>query len=150
MGFREFQYANRQIKTYDNHIKAKMKEENFDKTYPQIGEDTILLDEALHGELGEDQQRIALVGLQWITTLLKKNIDYGSTVWDTPILAPHLKDNEAILVRMSDKIARMNNLLTVKSNPKVEESLEDTIRDLGGYALLLLASPTHPSPGKTD
>lgn len=99
-----------------------------------------LIEEAMRGNRGEDQQRIATVGLQWIELLLKKNADYGSSVWQVPVLAPDCSCESAIRVRMSDKIQRLQSLLSGKS-PEVAESINDTIQDLGAYCLLYLASP---------
>lgn len=93
---------------------------------------------ALNGS-DEDQKRIATVGLDWLATLLAKNADYGSSVWHPPLLKPTLDPGDAILVRMSDKAARIAKLAS--SEAQVEESLEDTVRDLGGYSLLWLARP---------
>lgn len=87
----------------------------------------------------EDQRRIAQVGLEFVATLLAKNADYGSSVWNAPVLKPTLDTGDAILVRMSDKVARIASL-SVK-DAEVSESLEDTIKDLGAYALLWLARP---------
>lgn len=71
--------------------------------------------------------------------LIKKNHDYGSSAFQSPLLNPVLSPREAIEVRMSDKIARMNQLST--DDPEVAESREDTVRDLAGYCILwLLAS----------
>lgn len=103
------------------------------------GEELARLEEALEGSRGKDQHRIALVGLQWIDQLLRKNSDYGCAVWKSPILAPDMDPGDAILVRMSDKISRLITLR--RQNAEVAESVEDTLADLGSYALLELARP---------
>jgi len=96
---------------------------------------------AMCGKNGADQERIAKKGLEWICLILKKNLDYGSSVFKTPILAPELPVGEAIFVRMSDKIERIRQLR--QGNPNlINESLEDTLRDLGAYCLLHLCQPT--------
>jgi hypothetical protein len=101
-----------------------------------------LIREALAGVRGEDQQRIALEGLKWTALLLRKNADYGGSVWKPPILAPDCSASTAIRVRMSDKIERISNLLSKSSDPEiVTESLDDTLRDLGAYCLLELCRP---------
>jgi hypothetical protein len=51
---------------------------------------------------------------------------------------------DAILVRMSDKIARIRKLSGNTAAPLVNESFDDTIRDLGAYCLLYLARPEMP------
>lgn len=70
--------------------------------------------------------------------LVKKNHDYGDSADNPPILLPGLSSDSAILVRMSDKIERIRYLLDSKETPEVNESLEDTIRDLAGYCILWL------------
>lgn len=90
-----------------------------------------------HGN--ENQVRIAEIGLEWLSTLLKKNADYGSSVWKAPALKPGMDAGDAILVRMSDKVSRIASLQ--ENGPEVSESLEDTMADLGAYALLWLARP---------
>ena len=86
------------------------------------------------------QRRIAAIGVDFIATLLAKNADYGSSAWKPPKLKPNLSPGDAILVRMSDKIERIESLSTAEA--QVDESLEDSMKDLGAYALLWLARPT--------
>jgi hypothetical protein len=70
-------------------------------------------------------------------TLIAKNTDYGDTANSSPLLASTIPPRTAILVRMSDKISRLQNLL--KGNPaSVAESIDDTMADLAGYAVLYL------------
>lgn len=76
--------------------------------------------------------------------LVKKNHDYGDSVNNPPILLPGLSSNSAILVRMSDKIERMRNLLANEDSLIETEPLEDTIRDLAGYCILLLVRLEQP------
>ncbi len=101
----------------------------------KIAEIGHLLDEALGGRLNEDQQRLAAISLQRAEKLLRKNTDYGSTGLKSPKLAPHIKPSDAILVRMSDKIARAETLAQT-GRQLVEESFEDTLDDLAGYITL--------------
>ena len=104
-----------------------------------------LLEKAIEGERGPDQQRIADHCLKWAETLLQKNKDYGSSAWKRPVLMPELDERAAIFVRMSDKIERICALRNTKAEITAE-SLEDTISDLGAYCLLWLACPiTQPS-----
>ena len=100
--------------------------------------------EALDKDAGS-QYHIANVGLGIVALLLRKNADYGDTAGRSPVLAPDLSAGEAILVRMSDKIARLSNLLQKKDGAvcfkaEVAESVEDTMRDLAGYAILWLVA----------
>lgn len=99
-----------------------------------------LLD-ALTGCRGPEQKRIAETGIAWIALLLRKNRDYGCSVWQVPTLAPECNPDAAIRVRMSDKITRLQTLLSVTGGPEVDESIGDTIRDLGAYCLLWQAMP---------
>ncbi len=83
--------------------------------------------------------------------VLRKNADYGSSFLESPKLLAK-SDNSfpipieelGIIVRISDKIARIQNLLkglNETSNPKVSnESLEDSITDLMGYCGLWLVT----------
>lgn len=110
---------------------------------PALRQDEIdkqILLEALSGTRGDDQQRIARTAVSWATTLLRKNRDYGSSVWKKPLLAPECDPGTAIRVRMSDKLER---LMTLLNNPPevVSESIDDTIGDFGSYCLLELARP---------
>lgn len=101
---------------------------------------TDIVQDALTGARGGDQKRIAEAGRDFIETLLRKNKDYGSSVWQRPILVPDLDIGDVILVRMGDKINRIQTLL--KQPPEVaDESLRDTVKDLGAYCLLWLARP---------
>lgn len=99
-----------------------------------------LIREAANGQRGDDQKRIADVEIAWIETLLKKNQDYGSSAWQISVLAPECDAGTAIRVRMSDKIARLAQLLA-GNDPQVTESIDDTMMDLGAYCLLYLARP---------
>lgn len=101
----------------------------------------LITDAAFGHSSSDDQQRIAQVGVRFLSLILKKNRDYGSSVFKTPMLTPNLDPGTAILVRMLDKIQRLfhNNTL------EINESRDDTMMDLGAYALLYLARP-----GKED
>jgi hypothetical protein len=98
------------------------------------------LNSALNGDLGPDQKKIAQAGIALTETLLKKNRDYGSSAFESPVLAPDLASRKALLVRMSDKVKRIAQLQKT-GTAEVQESLEDTIGDLAGYCLLWLTCP---------
>lgn len=100
-----------------------------------------LVEQALAGANGPDQERIAVIGMQWLATILAKNSDYGSSAWQTPLLAPECSPGAAIRVRMSDKVRRLERLLTSHACAQVAESIDDTLGDLGAYCLLELARP---------
>jgi hypothetical protein len=80
---------------------------------------------------------LAEIGVENLATLLRKNSDYGSSGLCEPILVPGMQPRQALLVRMSDKIARIQTLQD--RAPEVAESLEDTMLDLANYCLLWVA-----------
>lgn len=101
-----------------------------------------LVNKALAGELECDQNRIAKMGTAITALLIRKNIDYGSSVYKPPRLAPKVDPGTAMLVRMNDKVERLVKLLgNEKESMVVSESTEDTMADLAGYLILYLARP---------
>ena len=66
---------------------------------------------------------------------LKKGHDYGSvfeqTIGDYGLISP--------VVRFRDKLGRLENLLKVKEAKVKDESIRDTILDLGNYCILTCA-----------
>lgn len=70
-------------------------------------------------------------------TLLRKNADYGNSSQRAPILIPRLSAQDALKVRLSDKIARFIQL-EQSGSARVNESLDDTLLDMAGYCVLLL------------
>lgn len=68
--------------------------------------------------------------------LIKKNSDYGSSVFSNPLFTKASVE-DAILIRMGDKVKRLNQLKD--KTGKVEETFNDTVRDLAGYCILYLA-----------
>ena len=89
-----------------------------------------------HG-VSADTLEIALEALDVAQTLVRKNVDYGSSAFDPPLLANHLGPGAAILVRMSDKLRRIQHFLR-EGGFLVSESYSDCYRDLAGYAILML------------
>ena len=92
--------------------------------------------QAQAGQRGPQQKLIALLGLQVVDLLLRKNHDYGGSVFDSPEMLPDMKPTDALMVRMSDKIQRMKSLMTQEA--EVNESMEDTMKDQAGYSILWL------------
>ena len=101
-----------------------------------------LLRSAIDGERGPDQQLLAEHGLKITAMLLRKNNDYGSSGFERPYLLPELAVRHALLCRMSDKIARIRNLLSGAEKQVTDESVEDTLTDLAGYVILYLSTPS--------
>lgn len=102
--------------------------------------DVNIIREALDGQRGEHQKLIAEYGVQVVATLIRKNSDYGGSAWQHPCLLQKLSGREGIQVRMSDKVQRLQKLLN-GDTAQVAESIEDTMKDLVGYAMLWLAAP---------
>ena len=64
--------------------------------------------------------------------LIRKNHDYGNSFSKQYEKYGLLSG----IIRMDDKMSRIENLM--KRDAKVDESIEDSIRDLAGYAILTL------------
>lgn len=127
-------------KAAEERIARRVAEEDFIQT--TNSKELCAAADALSGLNGPDQRRIAEVGLEWLDMLLRKNADYGSSVWQAPPM-PGLTTGDVILVRIFDKISRLRSLLQQPAQV-AGESLADTMRDLGGYCLLWLARPIDP------
>ena len=81
-------------------------------------------------EFEEDAQKIYD---ELLAILVKKQIDYGPlNVWNAPGGATN-----GLMVRMSDKIERLKNLIYKQIKPN-NESLEDSFVDLANYAVIAL------------
>lgn len=79
--------------------------------------------------------------------LTRKNQNYGGAVFENPSLCRGIPALMALLVRMSDKTARIA-ALTNGEKDKVGESIEDTVRDLAGYCVLFLALKNSEKSGR--
>ena len=88
-------------------------------------------------ELNEDQRAIWDIFEAQKVKVLKKNSDYGSSVFKQPVLSPGMDAGAAILVRAGDKIERIRSLQQ-RGQLVADESLKDTVGDLGAYAFLYL------------
>lgn len=89
--------------------------------------------------LSPDQVAIWDIYEQSKMTALRKNSDYGSSFAEPPILAPSLPPSSGVLIRMGDKVKRINSLNKSGDIALVnDESLSDTINDLGCYCFLYL------------
>lgn len=67
-----------------------------------------------------------------VKLLIKKSSDYGDSYFKTREEFGEI----SFLIRLSDKIERLKTL--TKNNAMVDESKEDTIKDIIGYCLLEL------------
>jgi hypothetical protein len=87
-------------------------------------EDTTIL------QFEEDAQKIYD---ELLAILVKKQIDYGPyNIWHAPGGATN-----GLMVRMSDKLERLKNLIYKKIEPN-NESLEDSFVDMANYAIIAL------------
>lgn len=69
--------------------------------------------------------------------LISKNQNYGNSAFTPPVLCPKMDPEKALLVRMSDKVARLASLASGEKD-RVGESMEDTLYDLAGYCILAI------------
>lgn len=107
------------------------------------------IESAMCGERGDIQSMIAYTGLNLVELLLKKNKDYGSSVFEPPELDPTASPSVGILARMSDKVRRIRQLRL--SEAEVGETIDETVLDLGGYSILwLVNSQLEREKGVTD
>jgi hypothetical protein len=104
-------------------------------------EDFDLITEVLtEGSDDTDTFRLAKTTVEVGALLVRKNQDYGSSGMKSPVLMPNLVAREALLCRMSDKVARIAQLADGSAPQVADEKLEDTIRDLAGYCILWLTA----------
>lgn len=105
---------------------------------PENSTDLGRIHNALSGKNGDQQKQIAEGVVKWGALMLRKNADYGSSFAKQPVLAPDCDTDVAIRVRMSDKIERLRSLLASGKAEVSDESIADTVSDLGAYCLLWL------------
>jgi hypothetical protein len=99
--------------------------------------------------LSRDQKQIWDTFERAKLTAIRKNFDYGSSVWEPPIMAPEMSSQSSIEVRMSDKIRRIVQLKGAGAAVK-DETVEDTFMDLGVYCFLWVIAHKRQSGGNTD
>lgn len=68
-------------------------------------------------------------------TLIRKNVNYGSAFENRPYLIPAITPFGGLMVRLSDKFKRLATLLGGEPDT-VGETIEDTLDDIAGYAIL--------------
>jgi len=104
-----------------------------------VEENLKLITDALAGS-NQDQREIAFLGLQTIAIMVKKNQDYGSSVFNIGALSPDITPEQGIRVRLGDKLSRINNLVAQPDAQRVSESITDTGHDASAYLLLWVIS----------
>lgn len=67
---------------------------------------------------------------------LRKNNDYGSSVFTRGPLTQDIPVEDAIRVRIGDKLNRLSNLLSNPNRKTIDESVQDTWLDLSAYCIL--------------
>ena len=80
--------------------------------------------------------------------LVKKNSDYGNSVFLPPPLASGISTEQAILVRIGDKIQRLLSICQKKDRSVSEETFDDTLKDLAGYIVLYFAAKEDAKNGR--
>ena len=104
-------------------------------------EDYDLIAEAFTKEdVSTDVFKLAKTAIKVGALLVRKNQDYGSSGMKRPVLMPNLTPRQALLCRMSDKVARIAQLADGSDPQVTDEKLEDTIKDLAGYCILWLTA----------
>lgn len=76
-------------------------------------------------------------------TLLEKNEAYGDAVFHKPLFSDHLTAQDALLIRIGDKIKRVAHLYRyadaqLREQGSKSEALDDSLLDMAGYCVLLL------------
>ena len=83
---------------------------------------------------GVNESEIVIIANEIAELVEKKDKDYNSAFSKT------LKEygNVTYFLRIDDKLNRLKNLMINNNNAKVNESVEDTLKDIIGYTLLML------------
>ena len=68
---------------------------------------------------------------------VRKNKDYGDSF---AIVRKNIPNS--VLVRLWDKLLRLNNLMQNNDNHLVDESIEDTLMDMANYCIMELVERT--------
>lgn len=94
--------------------------------------------------MSEFETKITNITTDLADTLIAKNHDYGNAFHDS------VKEfgNVVMAIRIGDKYKRLKTLLN--SDAQVDESIEDTLRDLAGYAILSLIELDSHKPAIVD
>lgn len=70
--------------------------------------------------------------------LIKKSSNYGEITCETQLFCPNQNIEDGLYMRLSDKVRRLNSLRSGVQD-EVGESINDTLKDMIGYCVLILA-----------
>lgn len=114
-------------------------------------------------ELDEQQQRVIDMYTQNIHTFIRKNANYGGSFENSAKLESIMRHGEVhedelfdiiaeqILVRgFYDKLSRFHQLQIQGGEDMVGEEIEDTLLDLGNYAIMLASMRQKYEQGGTN
>lgn len=82
-------------------------------------------------------------------TLIAKNKAYGNSA-ERGSLFGRVSPEDAILVRMSDKISRLINMSRGEHIDDLGETFNDTVLDLAGYCVLYLVTANNNKGSKYE
>jgi hypothetical protein len=95
--------------------------------------------------LSKFDNKIKSLSTEIADLVAKKNKDYGDSFSELVDKYGHV----AMLIRFQDKLNRLDALNKNKSAMVVDESMEDTIKDIVGYGLLALEYLDRKKPQST-
>lgn len=84
------------------------------------------------------RQKINDLCLGLAKTLVEKNKDYGGSAQRIPLFLPNLQPKITMLIRLNDKVNRLHALLNNNQGINLS-AVKDTLLDMAGYSILLLA-----------
>lgn len=113
-------------------LKKELKKDN------SLEDDKILQDilvMCIKGNVLLTNNNIEIIKENMKNTYIKKNNDYGNSVFK---VADEFYDNYYLtfLIRIFDKLNRLENLVLNQTKSKVDECIEDTFLDCANYILL--------------
>lgn len=107
-------------------------EDSKNKMSPDVIGEKLGIDNEMTEELNVFNAAVIEITAKLAETLIAKNADYGNSFEES------YKKHGLVsaVIRIEDKLNRLNNLRTKEA--QVNESIDDTLLDLAGYAILTL------------